>query len=346
MRCKNVYSDPDIDFTGYGPGDPITLISTTGTGTWTSDSTTGDICYTEADPCVESTATFSIVNSDGCCEMQFTVTAECCAPCSNCIQDPDDCNVSLQFNDMQFGPGFDHTGFSPTPSVVDDGGWDVVIDYVDATNNLTSGFDDIIPVDAADAEAKLKQLLEENLGGIWTVTAVDTGSGIQIVDVTSVNATFQIAELHFTQLAGAGDFSDHTFNVSAYEDPFVAEAIALGVAGNPLPTDFGGECRYAGSIPLPVSGGEFKYEFNILPASIDALIELCDDVGTPIADATFRYDATAGPYQCHRRYDLSVTGTPFAIDGPSNGLGPAPGPIVDWDGLNNLSMNITELPGA
>ncbi len=78
MITANIYSDTAV--TGYAAGDTLTVVSQTGTGTWTADSVTGDITFDFVDQCEDATATIRIESE--CCTDTFIVSyVSPCEPC-------------------------------------------------------------------------------------------------------------------------------------------------------------------------------------------------------------------------------------------------------------------------
>jgi len=195
----------------------------------------------------------------------------------------------------------------------------------------------------------------EGLGGVWTVTAVDSGGTVTITDISGINAKAQffIEELTFFNEAGQADphldsgRSVHTFTPEAYQNPYIEPARVLLTSTDEFlmdPTYSTEACVFESNTPLVVSGmgdGNLMYKFTIGENRIDLLIEIRDDEDILVASCSFEYTTPPGlgAYECDKRYELTkVAGSETSILGPSNG-GPASDAVADWSGTTTANMN-------
>jgi len=218
----------------------------------------------------------------------------------------------------------------------------IEIRYTD--NGAGPFFDDTLltygsPADLAD---KIKEFLENILGGVFTVTCVFQGSDVVVQNITGI-ASPGMKLWRFWVDDDDGVRSEHLFSRPTYEDPHVALAIAE-LDSTPLPTDSITTCLWTGVVPLNAGAdgiGELGYVYQIFASRIEMNIEIRNPDGQLLGNAFFRWNNSpirAGGYQCDRFYQLSQVSA-WSEDTPHNNRGPAPSRLIDWSGALIANMN-------
>ena len=287
---------------------------------------------------------------------------EVCPPCPNCSVEFANCSLYLdEGGGTGYGDGFDYSSFTNSPSVGEpvNSTLEYEIYYRDSLGTLTLTDPYFITYGSiADLEDKVKEFLENTLGGVWTVTCADIGGDIVITNIVGVASVYEMIE--FSAYDDDGVWSDHSFSSSAYIDPTLEVVIPL--LADVLPTISDSPCLNEGEIDVTIASkfdptfdptfaddsARLYYWIQINASSITGRIEIYDKSNNLISWADYSYtDPPIDPsgYQCDKRYVIPLTAS-GSISTPRNGRGPVGGPIHDWSGSQHLTINNNELPPA
>lgn len=205
---------------------------------------------------------------------------------------------------------------------------------------------------ASDFAEKLGFYLVGETGGVWRVELEPDnplpGQAFQVVDISGTNQTYRVDEIALTSTFG---YKAHAMTNSAYEDPFVMEAISqlsdtvsyLIVDPNPFTA-----CLFESTFDLVTGSGTGRMDvsFQIFVDDIRLIVKIFNAANTLIGSA--QWDTpTEDPFpgegwQCDRYYQLGRrVSSDFSATGPTeaNPSQPQPGEIIDWDGAVSGQMN-------
>lgn len=242
-------------------------------------------------------------------------------------------------NDLQPGDGVNHGSFSPSPSVGENENGVMVMEITYTKNGIPGNFnsESIFFTDGPDLEGGVSAALAFYLGGSWSVSTSTVGSLVRVTSVSSVNANYECTNLAFIANGGAGDASDHSFSTSGYEDPFIAAAASAVSSAYAAASST--SCNWSVEVPLVAGSktGSLEYSLTVQSNLLQGSVEVYNEEDTLIASATFVKLAT-GPHDCGVTHSLTKFSA-WSARGPSDGLGPLPAEIADWDGATQFDMN-------
>lgn len=286
-----------------------------------------------------SSLSSSSISSSSWSSISSSSPADDCPECVNCISFPDECEASLWINDLQFGPGHNHTNFQPSPSAGEPLGGVMAVEILYSINGIPGNFEDTFIAfnTAAELAEGIKIFLGTHLGGAWTVTVSESGGEVTVTDVSALNATHECDQLSFIADGGAGADTDHTFDTPGYEDPFISAA-KDAVAFDYVATS-SASCVWEVSVPLVTGSGtgSLVYTATVTDVGFEGTVVVKDNNGTSIARADFTKSAT-GPHDCGVTHTMTKI-SDWSEFGPTDGLGPGPERIADWNGTEFFDMN-------